>query len=70
MQVFDYNAYEWTYAIAPAGNMGRVDPQTAADKCDVYGVPWYTDGWPYASGIKVYCESDDIWRRILAESKI
>ena len=69
MQIFNYNAYDWNRAIAPYGNMAKVDPQTAADLCDYYGLPWYTDGWPYASGIKVRCDSDDLWKEILAKSK-
>ena len=61
MQVFNYNAYDWNRAIAPYGNMAKVDPQTAADLCDYYGL--------HASGIKVCCDSDDLWKEILAKSK-
>ena len=50
------------------GNTAKVDPQTAADLCDYHGLPWYTDGWPYTSGIKVCCDSDDLWKEILAKS--
>ena len=70
MRIYDYHAYDWTNSIAPAGNMGKVDPQIASELCDKYEVPWYTDGWPYASGIKVYCESKELWTRILSESKL
>lgn len=67
MQVYDYNAYKWNHAIS-ASNIAGVDPQVASELCDDYGVPWYTYGCPYTSGIKVYCESDELWKRIISES--
>ena len=61
----DVKAFDWNRCIAPAGNMGHVDPQRAADLCDKFGVPWMTEGWPYSSGIKAYCLDDKIWNRIV-----
>ena len=42
---------------------------TVGELCDKYGIPWYTYGSPNTSGIKVYCESDELWKKILAQSK-
>ena len=69
MQIHDYKQYDWNRCVGPYGNMGRVDPQRVADLCDNYGLPWYTDGWPYASGVKVYCENYELWCNILQMSK-
>ena len=70
MQVYDQNAYHWNHAVGPYGNVGNVSPVCAADLCNKYDIPWYTDGWPYSSGIKVYCESDELWHKIIKLSKV
>ena len=62
MQVYDYNAYDWNHCIGPHGNMGKVSPQIASELCNRFEVPWYTDEWPYSSGIKIYCDNDELWQ--------
>ena len=70
MQMYDQNAYPWNRCVGPYGNVGNVSPVCAADLCNKYDIPWYTDGWPYSSGIKVYCESDELWHKIIKLSKV
>ena len=69
MQVYDYNKYAWNHGIGPNGNMGGICPQIMAELCDKYDIPWYTMGWPYASGLRAYCESDETWKKIIELSK-
>lgn len=69
MQIYKWNEYDWNHCVGPHGNMGKVEPQWVADECDRRGIPWYTDGWPYSSGVKVYCEDEDVWRDILNKCK-
>lgn len=69
MQVYDYNKYTWNHSIGPNGNMGRICPQIMAELCDKYDIPWYTYGNPNTSGIKVYCEDDELWHKLLNMSK-
>lgn len=69
MQIFNYNEYDWNHCVGPYGNMGRVDPTTVSELCNKYDIPWYTDGWPHASGVKIYCKSDELWKHILSMSK-
>ena len=69
MQVYDYNKYTWNKAVGPYGNMGRVSPQIICGLCDKYDIPWYTYGSPNTSGIKVYCEDDGLWKKILTIAK-
>lgn len=69
MRFYDANAWEWNRCVAPAGNMAGLNPQRVADVCDKFGVPWYTEGSPYTSGIKALCMDDKIWKRIINLSK-
>lgn len=64
MQIYDYNAYEWNRGVAPHGNMGRVDPTELSRLLDKHGIPWYTSGWPYSSGLSAYCVDDELWRQL------
>ena len=49
--------------------MGGICPQIMAELCDKYDIPWYTYGNPNTSGIKVYCEDDELWHKLLNISK-
>ena len=69
MQIYDEKAYNWNKGVAPEGNMAGVHPRKVADLCDKYGIPWFTEGWPYSSGLKAYCVDDDLWRKIIQLSK-
>ena len=69
MQFYNEKQFDWNRAVAPAGNMAGLNPQRVADVCDKFGVPWYTEGWPYTSGIKAFCMDDKIWNRIIKLSK-
>ena len=69
MQVYNKSSYKWNRRVGPFGNSGRVDPQIVSELCDKYQIPWYTSAWPYASGIKAYCESSDLWRNIIDSAK-
>ena len=69
MQVYNRDEYVWNRCVGPNGNMGKVSPQIVADLCDKYNIPWYTYGQPYSSGITAYCKDDELWKKILAESK-
>lgn len=70
MQIYNYGQYNWNRCVGPHGNMGKVSPEKVAKECDKLGIPWYSDGCPYSSGIKVYCESNDIWNEIIKKSKL
>lgn len=69
MEIYDPHAYDWNRFVGPHGNLAKIDPTSVADLCNTHGLPWYSTGWPYSSGIKVYCESDKLWREILNKSK-
>ena len=69
MQIYNENAYPWNRSVGPYGNMGNISPMIVADLCDEYDIPWYTTGWPYASGLRAYCESDETWKKIIELSK-
>lgn len=69
MRIYNYNDFDWNRVVAPHGNLGGVDPSKAADLCDKWGIPWYTTGWPYSSGISAYCLDDKIWNRIIKMAK-
>ena len=49
---------EEVHGIGPHGNMGNVDPSQAAWKADQIGVKWFTTGWPYSSGISLFCNQE------------
>ena len=69
MQIYDENAYPWNRSVGPYGNMGNISPMIVADLCDKYSIPWYTTAWPYASGLRAYCESDETWTKIIELSQ-
>ena len=69
MQIYDYKEYDWNRCVGPAGNLGKVNPTTVAKLCDRYEIPWYTDGWPHASGLHAYCNDDELWHKIIQMSK-
>ena len=69
MQIYDEKAYNWNRGVAPEGNMAGVHPRKVADLCDKYGIPWFTEGWPYSSGLKAYCVDNNLWKKIIAWSK-
>ena len=69
MQVYNPKAYPWNHAVGPHGNMGNISPFFVSLNCNKYGIPWYTYGSPNTSGIKVYCASDELWKKNLAQSK-
>jgi len=69
MQIYNYGEFDWNRAIAPHGNMAGIEPQIAADACDVFGVPWWTSSWPYSGGILAFCIDDKIWNQIIKIAK-
>ncbi len=64
MRVFNRDAFNWNHRIAP----GRA--ALVAQWCDILQVPWYSDGEPHSSGILVYCYRRELWKKILANSKL
>jgi hypothetical protein len=69
MQITNYKAFDWNRGVAPEGNLAGVHPQKVADLCDELGIPWWTSGWPYSSGLYAFCVSDEIWSKIIKMSK-
>ena len=69
MQIYNENEYEWNRGVAPEGNLAGVHPQKVADLCDKFEIPWFTRGWPYASGLYAYCQNETLWKRIIAAAK-
>lgn len=53
------NAGREVYTIGPYGNLGDVNPSLAAIMCDEMDIKWYTTGWPYSSGINMFCNKDE-----------
>ena len=46
------------HGIGPHGNLGGVDPSSAAWKADQLGIKWYTTSWPYSAGISLFCDKE------------
>ena len=68
-RVYDEKAYDWNRAVASAGNMAGIDPTYLAWLLDKNGIPWYTTGWPYSSGLRAYCDDDKLWNELIKKSK-
>lgn len=68
MRIFNYYEYEWTGCVA-AANMARIDPHRFSKLLDKHGIPWYTDGSPYTSGVKYYCTDKELLQELFKQSK-
>lgn len=69
MRIYDYDAYKWNKGVA-ASNLAKVDPQLLSELLDKNNIPWYSEGEPYTSGISVYCEDKELFKKLCNECKL
>lgn len=51
------------HVVGPHGNLAGIDPQDVADYCDKHGYFWFSEGWPYSSGIH-FKLPDEEWAKL------